>query len=107
MSSKTNNSLREAATRRIHEDLGLKRLSPVWAKVEILLGLAAVSAGLLCGVSAVVHSSGSAFWLLAAASVALQTLGGYLAMAGHRSHLYQSHNMLAGWLANQISPPPQ
>ena len=29
--------------------------------------------------------------------------GGYLAMAGHRSHLYQSNNALAAWLASVLS----
>jgi hypothetical protein len=37
-----------------------------------------------------------------AAGLALFVLGGYLAMAGHRSHLYQSNNQLAAYLANEI-----
>jgi hypothetical protein len=41
-------------------------------------------------------------WPLLAASVLLQTLGGYLALAGHRSHLYQSQNKLAAYLAAQL-----
>jgi len=34
--------------------------------------------------------------------VILFALGGYLALAGHRSHLYQSNNRLAAYLAAQI-----
>jgi hypothetical protein len=29
-------------------------------------------------------------------------LGGYLALAGHRSHIYQSNNELAAYLAGEI-----
>ena len=32
------------------------------------------------------------------ATVVLFVLGGYLAMAGNRSHLYQSNNLLAAWI---------
>jgi hypothetical protein len=87
--------------RRLHEDLGLKRLHPGWAKIEILLGLAAVSTGHLCGIYAIVQAGGATYWGLIAACVLLQTLGGYLTLAGHRSHLYQSNNKLAAWLASQ------
>ena len=45
-------------------------------------------------------------WLVPAL---LMTLGGYLALAGHRSHLYQSNNRLAAHLADLIrsQQPPQ
>lgn len=86
---------------RLYEELGLKRLSPAWAKAEILLGLAAVSAGHLCGVYSIVHLSGQQFWVFVTASLLLQSLGGYLGLAGHRSHVYQSQNKLAVWLAAQ------
>jgi hypothetical protein len=88
---------------RLHVDLRLKRLNPIWAKAEILLGLIAASSGLLIGIYGVVRSDGESNWLLLVASVLLQTLGTYLALAGHRSHLYQSQNKLAAWLATQIS----
>lgn len=89
----------EAQQQQMLSDLGRKRLSPAWAKVEILLGLLAVSGGHLCGVYAIVHPATGAFWTMLAASLLLQTLGGYLALAGHRSHLYQSQNKLVAWLA--------
>src|SRR5262245_35051442 len=88
---------------RLYEDLGLKRLNPTWAKIEILLGLVAVSAGHLCGIFSIVHLSGSLFWAMIVASLLLQSLGGYLALAGHRSHVYQSNNKLTAWLARRIS----
>lgn len=87
---------------RLHDDLGLKRLSPLWAKVEIVLGLLAATSGLLIGVHAVARPAADIQWPLAAASAALQTMGGYLALAGHRSHLYQSQNKLVAWLASKL-----
>jgi hypothetical protein len=88
---------------RLYEDLGFKCLSPAWAKAEILLGLAAVSAGHLCGVYAIVHLGGQQFWAFVTASLLLQSLGGYLGLAGHRSHVYQSQNKLAVWLAKRLA----
>jgi hypothetical protein len=89
------------AEARLRADLGLKPLSPAWAKAEIFLGIASVSAGHLCGIYAIVHLAEAAFWALIVASLLLQTLGGYLGLAGHRSHVYQSQNKLAAWLATQ------
>ncbi|MBY0228857.1 MAG: hypothetical protein K2W96_06245, partial [Gemmataceae bacterium] len=63
----------------IHERLGYKRLHKAWAKVEILLGLLAAGAGLLLGMRGEMDSS------TIAASLGLFSLGGYLALAGHRS----------------------
>src|SRR5262245_57224271 len=88
---------------RLHRDLSLKRLSPAWAKVEILLGLVAASSGLLTGTYGVIGIDRASSWLLLGASVVLQTLGIYLTLAGHRSHVYQSQNKMAAWLANRIS----
>jgi len=88
----------ESEIARLHRDLGLKRLNPVWAKAEIVLGLLAAAVGFLTGDWAVENEAGIA-WHFTAASIALLVLGGYLAMAGHRSHLYQSANALAGYLA--------
>jgi len=73
---------------RLHEDLGFQRLNPVWAKLEILIGLAMVG--------------GSLRMPEAIPAVGLFTLGGYLAMAGSRSHLYQSMNNLTAHLATLI-----
>jgi hypothetical protein len=88
--------------KRFYQELGLNRLSPAWAKAEILLGLAAVSAGHLCGVYAIVHLGGQQFGAFVTASLLLQSLGGYLALAGHRSHVYQSQNKLIVWLASTL-----
>jgi hypothetical protein len=87
---------------RLHRDLGLKRLNPVWAKAEILLGLFAAALGFVCGLKFAVLPEGQVppwAWL---GPVLLITLGGYLALAGHRSHLYQSNNRLAAHLAELI-----
>ena len=83
----------------LHRDLGWRRLSPVWAKLEILFGLTAAASGLLLGIWVVVRSSPETAWPSIAASVALQVLGVYLALAGHRSHLYQSQNKLTAYVA--------
>lgn len=84
---------------RLLRDAGLRPLSPAWAKLEIFIGLAAVSGGHLLSIYTIVHAGPTWFWLFLAASVLLQTLGGYLALAGHRSHLYQSQNKLVAYLA--------
>jgi len=41
-------------------------------------------------------------WPFAAVGLALLVLGGYLALAGHRSHLYQSNNELAALLLENV-----
>lgn len=69
----------------VHDRLGYRPLSRAWAKVEILLGLVAAGVGLALAVRVEDLA-------LAAVGVALFVLGGYLALAGHRSHLYQSEN---------------
>ncbi len=83
----------------LHRDLGWRRLNAVWAKLEIFLGLTAAAGGLLLGIWAIVRLSLETAWPSLAASVALQVLGVYLALAGHRSHLYQSQNKLTAYLA--------
>jgi hypothetical protein len=60
-----------------------------WAKVEILLGLLAVGLGLLLGVWALTRKEIE--WGLAAPGLILFVLGGYLTLAGQRSHLYRSN----------------
>jgi hypothetical protein len=81
---------------------GYKPLSRTWAKVEILIGLFAAGCGLLLGDWVVARSAAEMDWLLAAAALALFVLGGYLALAGHRSHLYQSNNELTACLIDEI-----
>ena len=84
-----------------YRDLGLKRLSPVWAKCEILLGLLAATLGLSAVLSPpdFVGDLGTLGYFC---GVILVVLGAYLAMAGHRSHLYQSQNRLFAWLATKV-----
>jgi hypothetical protein len=91
----------DQALDRVHADLGHRRLNKVWAKIEILLGLFAVGGGLLLGIWAITKSLDSCLELTLA-SLALFTLGGYLALAGNRSHLYQSNNRLAAYLAELL-----
>jgi hypothetical protein len=86
---------REEGLNRLYSELQLKRLSPLWAKLEIALGLLATGTGialLAAGTDAV----------SVAAGLSLFVLGGYLALAGHRSHLYQSNDILTEYLADQI-----
>ncbi len=80
--------------------LAYKPLSRVWAKAEILLGLAAAGGGLLLGGWAVVQISIDL--VIAGAGLVLFVLGGYLALAGNRSHLYQSNNELVAYLVEEI-----
>lgn len=87
---------------RLHRDLGLKRLNPTWAKAEIFLGLFAVAASLFGGMYLAARPAEVVppwVWAFCAAAF---VLGGYLALAGHRSHLYQSNNRLAAHLAELI-----
>ena len=90
----------KATLKELHGRLGYRPLSRSWAKVEIVLGLGAAAAGLLAGVWAV--SRAAVEWYPAAGAFLLLVLGCYLALAGHRSHLYQSSNELTAYLADAI-----
>jgi LPXTG-motif cell wall-anchored protein len=93
---------REQALAELHGKLGYKRLNRTWAKLEILLGLAATGAGLLLDGYWLAQTGPRTMWLFPAAGLTLFILGGYLAMAGHRSHLYQSANERTAYLAEII-----
>lgn len=93
----------EKSLAELHSALGMKKLNPVWAKIEIFLGLAAAAAGLMVAMRTSVEID----WLRIIVSMVLMVFGAYLAMAGHRSHLYQSNNKLAAYLAERISKRPQ
>lgn len=87
---------------RLHRDLNLKRLRPLWAKAEIFLGLVALALGQVAGLKLAGQPEAAVpvwAWL---GPVLLIALGGYLALAGHRSHMYQSNNRLAAHLADLI-----
>ena len=87
---------------RLHADLGLKPLNRTWAKVELLVGLAAAGIGMLLGQRTMAQRGMEIDWPMTGAALALFVLGWYLALAGHRSHLYQSNNDLTAYLAEQI-----
>lgn len=78
--------------------LGRRAPALLWAKLEILLGLLAVGLGLVWG-----REAGA---LLHVAPV-LVMLGGYLALAGHRSHLYDAmtRQTAATWTRLGLSSP--
>ena len=59
-------------------------------KCEIFLGLTAAGVGLLLGCHFASRPVNEIEWGLVAATLALIVFGGYLTLAGHRNHLYQS-----------------
>ncbi len=77
----------------VRRALGWKRLSLVWAKLEIVAGLAVAVLG-----GRVRTGAGPIAW----AGEVLIVLGLYLAMAGHRSHLYQSMNRQTAYLLQML-----
>ncbi len=89
-----------AAVDRLLRDTGHRPLSKLWAKIEILFGLLAAGGGLLLGFWTVMFRESDT--VLVFASLILFALGGYLALAGSRSHMYQSNNRLAAYLAEVI-----
>jgi hypothetical protein len=82
--------------------LGYKPLGRTWAKLEIVLGLLAVGVGLFLGDWVLSRPTPDFDWLLTTAALFLFILGGYLALAGHRSHLYQSANETTAYLLKEI-----
>ena len=91
---------------RMSEEIARRRATPrsarAWAKCEIFLGLTAASVGLLCGVFLLSRPSGDVPWAQVAGDVVLMVLGGYLALAGQRSHLYQSSFEQTAFLLDEI-----
>jgi hypothetical protein len=87
---------------KLHSELGYKRLNRTWAKIEILVGLGTAAGGLFLGVFQLSRTMAEVQWGLVAAGLVLMVLGSYLAMAGNRSHLYQSNNELTAHLIEEI-----
>lgn len=87
---------------RLHRDLKLKRPNPLWAKTEVLLGLFAAAIGLVSGMKLAVLPGVVALLWTWVWPVVLIARGGYLALAGHRSHLYQSNNRLVAHLTELV-----
>jgi hypothetical protein len=86
----------------LHVRLGYRRPNLIWAKLEILLGLTAAGIGLILAPWIYSRSDNSIELLLAAEALVLFVLGSYLALAGHRSHLYRSMNDHAAFLAEKF-----
>lgn len=86
---------KEQSLARLHAALGMKRLNRPWAKIEILFGLTSTGIGIWLGV----QTAGSPYY--AVGGLLLYVFGGYLALAGNRSLLYQSNNDLTAYLAEQ------
>jgi len=86
--------------------------SRLFAKLEIFFGLLALATGVIGGTRLAVIESREhtdITWIAWAGNAALIVLGGYLALAGHRSHLYQSNNRIAAYLAELLrnTTPPR
>lgn len=92
------NAVPESPPRSAEQRLGHKRLNRAWAKAEILLGLAAAGVGIALLSQPLLDDILSR----SAAGIGLFTLGGYLALAGSRSHLYQSANEHLTYLSELI-----
>lgn len=98
---------------RLHRDLGLSPLSHWWGRAEMFLGLLAMGLSqvlLLDRVIDAVRASAPADVAVssqvgpAVAIAFLFAFGGYLALTGHRRHLYESNNRLAAYLAGLVRP---
>lgn len=81
---------------------GFRPLNKAWAKFEILFGLIAVGIGLVTALRLAKLLDAELPWWAWAGPVLLIAMGGYLALAGHRSHLYQSNVRLTAHLARRI-----
>ena len=79
-----------------------RQFGGAWAKVEIVLGLFAAGLGLLLGNWALGRTPAEVEWGMAAVGLALFVLSGYLALAGHRSHLYRSNMQSTACLIEEI-----
>jgi hypothetical protein len=67
-------------------------LGGAWAKAEILIGLSAAGGGLFLGVWQLASGKPDPSWGVVLCGLGLFVFGGYLALAGHRSHLYRWNN---------------
>lgn len=85
----------------LHHDLGFGRLNPIWAKFEIALGLFGSGAGVFLMILGIRQRGMDTNWMLIAVGLVLWILGGYLTLAGHRSHFYQSSNVLTAYLIHR------
>ena len=91
---------RQQALADLQEHLGYKQLNRTWAKIELFAGLTAAGIGLFLGVWA--FRPLEVVWEYTGAGLILFVLGSYLALAGHRSHIYQSNNELTAYLVEEL-----
>jgi hypothetical protein len=78
------------------------RFGGTWAKIEIFLGLVAAGSGLLLGSWQVSRGTAEIDWAMVAGALFLFVFGGYLTLAGQRSHLYRSNMELGASLIEEI-----
>jgi Uma2 family endonuclease len=78
------------------------KLGRAWAKAEILLGLLAAGGGLLFGHWQLASSKADIWWGLVLGGLGLFVFGGYLALAGSRSHVYRWNNRNTVTLIDEI-----
>ena len=88
----------------VRQTTGFRPLNKWWAKLEIVFGLFAVGSGLVVALRLAKLPDPDVPWWTWAGPVLLIMLGGYLALAGHRSHLYQSNIRLTAHLAHRLRP---
>ena len=97
---------------RLYRDLGFQSLSHWWGRAEILAGLLGVGLSvclmLFLAVEAL-HGAGPKDAIAdrflngtAVGAIFLFALGGYLALVGHRRHLYESNDRLTAYLADLL-----
>jgi hypothetical protein len=82
---------------RLDADLGR-----AWAKAEILIGLTVLATGLFLGIWQLPDVLGTSKFGLFLAGLALFVLGGYLTLAGHRSHIYRWNNQNTVTLIDEV-----
>jgi len=104
-----------AALDRLNRDLGFQPLSHWLGRAEMFLGLICMSVGvfgMLCVAPEVVRQITGGkqavqfdppYWAVIGSFLAF-VLGGYLALSGHRRHLYESADRLTAYLADLIRP---
>jgi hypothetical protein len=78
------------------------RVIRAWGKCEIVLGLTAAGIGWLLGCHLVTRPIAEVEWRLVSLALVLIVLGGYLALAGHRGHLYQAGIEQTAYLREEI-----
>lgn len=89
----------DEAWQEIRQDLGYTQLNKIWARIEVFFGLFAMALGIAWIVN---ENQWIAFSPFNGTGIALFILGGYLALAGHRSHIYQSMNQQTAYLLTKL-----